>query len=82
MYRPQITYKDSKTDRSDSFVHYFANRVLNNNKNFLCAVTGPTGSGKSWLSGAIGEKYSKLSGIPYAPKVHTIFSLEALYLIS
>lgn len=78
MYRPQITYNDPLADKSDSFVQYFANRVLNNNKNFLCAVTGPTGAGKSWLCGAIGEKYSKVTGIPFDSKVHILFSLKEL----
>lgn len=78
MYRPQITYKDPKQDRGNSFIHYFANRVLNNNKNFLCAVTGQTGSGKSWLSGAISEAYSELAKLTFIPKVHILFSLKGL----
>lgn len=78
MYRPQITYKNSLDNRSDSFIHYFANRVLNNNKNFMCAVTGPTGSGKSWLSGSIQETYAKVYNIKYIPKVHILFSLKEL----
>lgn len=77
-FRPQITYNEVSTDRGDSFIHYFANRVLNNNKNFLCAVTGPTGSGKSWLCGAVGEKYSKLAGLKFNPKIHVLFSLKEL----
>lgn len=78
MYRPQITYNSHEEDRGDSFIHYFANRVLNNNKNFLCAVTGMTGAGKSWLSGSVGEKYAKLAGLEFSPKVHVLFSLKEL----
>lgn len=78
MFRPQVTYTIPGEERTDSFVHYFANRVLNNNKNFLCAVTGPTGSGKSWLCGAISEKYAKLTGIKLNTNVHILFSLKEL----
>ena len=78
MYRPTITYKNSNDDRSLSFIHYFANRVLNHNKNFLCAVTGPTGSGKSWISGSISETFAKLYNIKYIPKLHILFSLKQL----
>lgn len=78
MGRPQIVYKTPNEDRSLSFIHYFASRVLDNNKNFLCAVTGPTGAGKSWLCGSIAERYAKIYGINYDPKVHTIFSIKDL----
>ena len=78
MYRPTITYKNEDEDRSDSFIHYFANRVLRNNKNFMCAVTGPTGAGKSWLAGAIGEKFAKMYNINYNAKHYTIYSLKQL----
>lgn len=78
MGRPIILYNDPDVERKHSFIKYFASRVLNNNKNFLCAVTGPTGAGKSWLCGAISEIYSKEYGIYYNPKVHTIFSVKEL----
>lgn len=78
MYRPTIVYNDPNEERKDSFVKYIAHRVMNNNKNFLCAVTGPTGAGKSWLTGSIGEKISKITGVPFNAKEHTIFSLKEL----
>lgn len=78
MFRPQIIYNEPGAKIKHSFIHYFANRVLNNNKNFLCAVTGPTGSGKSWLSGAVAEIYSKLYGIGYNPNIHILFSVKEL----
>lgn len=78
MGRPIIQYNDPNMDRKHSFIRYFASRVLNNNKNFLCAVTGPTGAGKSWLCGAISEIYSEWYGINYSPKIHTIFSVKEL----
>lgn len=77
-FRPTLTYNSPEEDRKHSFVKYIANRVLGYNKNFLCAVTGQTGSGKSWLSGSVGEEYSKLTGIPYRAKGYTIFSLREL----
>lgn len=78
MYRPQLTYSDPKAERKDSFIRYFGERVNKNNKNFLCAVTGQTGSGKSWASGSIAEKYAKEYNINYDPNIHNIFSLKAL----
>lgn len=78
MYRPTIIYKTYEQDRANSFIHYAANRVLQNNKNFLCAVTGPTGAGKSWLSGSCGEEFSKITGIPFKVDTHVIFSLKEL----
>lgn len=78
MFRPQLIYKDPDTPRKHSFIHYFANRVLNNNKNFLCAVTGQTGNGKSWLCGSVSEIYSVLYSIGYNPKIHILFSLKQL----
>jgi len=78
MFRPQLTYKDTKEKIKHSFIHYFANRVLNNNKNFLCAVTGQTGSGKSWLAGSVAEIYSRLYGISYNPNIHILFSVKEL----
>lgn len=78
MFKPQLIYNNVDDKRKNSFIHYFANRVLNNNKNFLCAVTGPTGSGKSWLCGAISEIYSKLYNIGYNPKIHILFSIKEL----
>lgn len=77
-YRPKIVFNDPQEDQSLAFVKYFASRVINNNKNFLCAVTGQTGSGKSWLTGSIGEKYREMTGKPFDPKVHTVFSLKEL----
>jgi predicted Zn-ribbon and HTH transcriptional regulator len=36
-------------------INYIQNRVINENKNFLCCIIGPTGSGKSWASLKLGE---------------------------
>lgn len=77
-FRPTLKYTDPNTSRKDSFIKYFANRVHNYNKNFLCAVTGPTGAGKSWMCGSLIEKYSKLTNVNYDVKKHTIFSLKEL----
>lgn len=76
--RPTVIYTDPEADRSHSVIKHIAHRVLKNNKNFLCAVTGQTGSGKSWASGSIAEIYSKRYGIHYDPEKHTFFSLKEL----
>ena len=39
---------------SYSMIRYIKKRIKNN-KNFLCTITGPTGSGKSWTALSIGE---------------------------
>lgn len=78
MGRPVIQYKEVDADRKNSFIRYFAGRVLGSNKNFLCAVTGPTGSGKSWLCGSISEIYDEMYKIGYNPKLHIIFSIKEL----
>lgn len=42
-------------EKKYSWVRYIRNRVLKKNKNFIVALTGATGSGKSWSSLSIGE---------------------------
>lgn len=75
---PKVIYTDDKADRKDSILRYIANRVFNNNKNFLCALTGQTGIGKSWGGGSICEKWEKAHNVGYDPRVHTFFSLREL----
>lgn len=75
---PTVIYKDPSIDRKDSVLRYIHNRVFRNNKNFLCAVTGQTGIGKSWACGSICEKWEELHGVGYDPNVHTFFSLREL----
>jgi type I site-specific restriction endonuclease len=41
-----------------SLIRYIHKRIKNN-KNFLCTITGPTGSGKSWTALSIGEQLDK-----------------------
>lgn len=38
-----------------SIVRYIHQRIHKRNKNFICAITGPTGSGKSWTGLSIAE---------------------------
>lgn len=75
---PTVIYKDPDDERVNSVVRYIGTRVLNNNKNFLCAVTGQTGIGKSWACGSMCEIYSKMFGIPYNYEKQTMFSLRDL----
>lgn len=41
---------------SSFLVNYMKHRVLNSNKNFLCIITGETGSGKSFAGLKLGEE--------------------------
>jgi len=41
------------------FVSHIRNRLHKENRNFLCAVVGPTGSGKSWLALRLAEQVDK-----------------------
>jgi len=59
-YLPSVIYNDVNADKKNSIIRCIGNRVLNNKKNFLCAVTGSTGSGKSWASLSMCEIYSKM----------------------
>jgi len=76
MFHPKVIYSNPNDDRSESPIRYISHRVLKNNKNFLCAVTGPTGSGKTYTMGAIGEMYSKATGIPFNAKDHIVFTFS------
>lgn len=80
-FQPKVVYAKATDDRQNSIIRYIANRVLRNNKNFLCALTGATGSGKSWSGLSICEQYSKLTGIEFNPEIHVISSLKELLLL-
>ena len=45
---------EKRKDNDPHWIKYIKNRIANN-KNFVCPVTGQTGSGKSWTSIALGE---------------------------
>lgn len=77
-FSPRVVYSDPHEDRKNSIIRYIKNRVLRNNKNFLCALTGMTGSGKSWSGCSLCEIYSAATGIPFDPEQHIIFSLKQL----
>jgi type III secretion system FlhB-like substrate exporter len=80
-YQPKVVYQDINQPRKDSIIRYIGNRVLTTNKNFLCAVTGQTGSGKSWATVSICEKYAKMHNISFNPDKHIITSLMELLLL-
>lgn len=77
-YQPMVIYRNAETKKKDSVIRYIGNRVLKSNKNFLCAVVGQTGCGKSWACLRMAELYSKMFNIPFDPKVHVISSLKEL----
>jgi ABC-type oligopeptide transport system ATPase subunit len=80
-FKPTVVYKDPNEERTNSIVRYIGSRVLDNNKNFLCALVGQTGSGKSWTGVSICEMYSKMFNIEFDAKVHIISSLKELLLL-
>ncbi len=80
-FQPLVIYRDENIDRKDSIIRYIGNRVNRYNKNFLCAVVGQTGSGKSWSCLSIAEKYAEMFGIEFNPKYHVVDSLKELLLL-
>jgi len=75
---PKVIYNDIGEERKNSILRYIGNRVLVNNLNFLCALTGATGKGKSWCALSIAEIYSKMFNIPFDPEVHVIHSVKQM----
>lgn len=74
-FQPVVDYEEGSTeDKKLAAIKWIANRVHNNNKNFLCCITGQTGSGKSYTSGSIAEIYSRVTGVTYNPEHHVVFS--------
>ncbi len=80
-FQPKVIYRKENADKKNSILRYIGNRVLNNNKNFLCAVVGATGSGKSYSCLRFAEDFSKMYGIKFNPKYHVISSLKELLLL-
>jgi len=77
-FQPRVIYRDPETDKKNSILRYIGNRVLRNNANFLCAVTGGVGVGKSYACLRMAEDYSNMFDIPFDPAYHVIDSLKAL----
>jgi len=80
-YQPIVIYRNPNEKRVNSIIRYIGNRVQRSNKNFLCAVVGSTGVGKSWSCLTMAEIYSKMFNIPFIPDVHVISSLKELLLL-
>ena len=82
-FQPLVIYRDPKAERKNSILRYIGNRVLTKNANFLCAVVGQTGAGKSYACLRMAEDYCKMFDIEFNPKYHVISSLkEMLQLIT
>jgi hypothetical protein len=80
-FQPLVMYKNPEDKREHSVIRYIGHRVLNNNKNFLCALVGATGAGKSYGCLGIAELYSKQFGIPFDPNIHVVSSLKELLIL-
>lgn len=77
-FQPLVIYRNPDDKRENSIIRYIGNRVLNTNKNFLCAVVGATGIGKSWACLKFSELYSNMFDIAFNPDYHVISSLREL----
>lgn len=78
-FQPIVIYKNPYDSRENSVIRYIGNRISSEGKkNFLCFVTGPTGSGKSYSAISMAEIYSKMFNIEFNPEYHIISSLKEL----
>lgn len=77
MIMPKVVYYKEDAVIKDSVLRYIKNRVKNNNKNFLCAFTGPTGSGKSYASLYAGEELCNQMNIHFGAD-RVVFDFSSL----
>lgn len=77
-FQPKVIYRNPGEKREHSVMRYVGTRVLRSNKNFLCALTGQTGTGKSWLGISLCEIHAKRNNIPFDVNLHTIHTLRQL----
>ena len=78
VYWPTVIYRIPGEPRENSVLRYIGNRILSENKNFLCAMTGGTGQGKSWCAISMAEMYSKMFDIPFDAEIHILHSLKQI----
>lgn len=71
-----ITIKQAKLPEGILLNRYFENRMIRRNQNVLLAVTGGTGSGKSYTCGRIGELWYQYKFNKEFPISHVCFSIE------
>lgn len=64
--------KQQSENRETAWIRYIRNRIQNK-KNFLCLVSGQTGSGKSWTCLSVAEMLDKNFSVD-----HIVFGLEEL----
>jgi len=77
-FQPTVIYKDPDELRNHCIIRYISRRVLTKNQNFICALTGPTGVGKSYSALSIAEMYSQATGIPFDPHIHILHNIKQL----
>ena len=77
-FQPRVIYREEGVDKKNSILRYIGNRVLRNNSNFLCAVVGGVGVGKSYNCLRMAQDYSEMFGINFNPEYHVIDSLKEL----
>lgn len=78
-FHPKIIYDDPNADYSNALLEWVGDRVNDDklNQNFLCAVTGSTGKGKSWLCLSIAEIYAKMYNKTFHPDKHVFWDLDS-----
>lgn len=73
---PIVRYKGMY--KTNSWIRWFAARVMKLKKNNMIEVLGPTGSGKTYCAMYIAEKLSEITKKPFSVD-NIVFSLEELF---
>lgn len=82
MGTPKVIYRDQDFADPNCWIRYMATRVMRQNLNFLCAVNGSPGAGKTYSALSIAEQLSRVTGIEFTIH-HVPFSfLEMMKLIN
>lgn len=76
--RPRVIYSNPDDNKKNSIIRYIGNRVTRENQNFMCAITGGTGKGKSWAALSIAEIYSEMYKIDFNVNKHVIHSYKEI----
>lgn len=80
-FQPMVIYRNPEDKKENSILRYIGNRVNKYNKNFLGAVVGGVGAGKSYACLKMAEDYARMYDIEFNPEYHVISSLKELLLL-
>lgn len=76
--RGLVVYQDPNEDKRDAWLRYINYRVYTMHQNFMCGITGPTGSGKTYFGLYCAEKLAKQTGATFNIN-HVVFTLLEFY---